>query len=192
MCNSVVRGKDYVEDFYRDNIDKINSVFDIGCGRGIWAGCFKSIKPEVGWYGIEIWKPYVDKYKDNLNRLYNKIYIENIIKFEYKRNYDLIIMGDILEHVEYNSSIKVLKEAINNSKYFVVSIPLGEAVHPPEHGNKYQEHINTGWTLKKLERSIFACGGDIIRSREFDCAWLNDPIKLGVAIGHGKNNMVCG
>ncbi|RLD66324.1 MAG: hypothetical protein DRI84_05055, partial [Bacteroidetes bacterium] len=83
MCNSVIRGKDYTEDFYREEIDNINSVLDIGCGRGIYAGCLKSIKPEVTWHGVEVWEPYVNKYKKNLDRLYDKIFIENVITFNY-------------------------------------------------------------------------------------------------------------
>lgn len=191
MCNSVVRGKDYLEDFYIKRLNEINSVLDIGCGRGIYAGCLKSLKTSVVWDGIEIWKPYVDKYKYNLNRLYNNVFIEDVIYFKYKKIYDLIIMGDVLEHMSFDNAKTVLTNAVNFSVYNSVSIPLGNSYHPAEHGNPYQEHITNNWTIDKLIKLFEECGGTPIKYREFDCAWLNNPIKLGVVIGYGKGNLVC-
>jgi hypothetical protein len=191
MCNSVLRGKDWVEDFFVAKQKEINSVLDIGCGRGIWSGCLKSVKPSVVWHGIEIWQPYIDKYKKNLNSLYDNIYNVNAVEFIYRQNYDLVIMGDIIEHMSYKDAGHVLSNAIAHSKYFIISIPLGKNPHPPEHGNPYQEHITT-WDIKMVVDIMLGCGGGVLDMREFDCAWLNNPIRLGVFIGYGKNNMVCG
>lgn len=192
MCNSVIRGKDYLEDFYIEKLGNINSVLDIGCGRGIYAGCLKGLKQTVMWHGVEIWKPYIDKYKNNLNRLYDKIFIEDAIKFKYEIVYDLVIMGDVLEHMTLENAKKVLTQAIKFSVYSSVSLPLGNAYHPAEHGNPYQEHLTNYWTMDKLVELFEECGGSPIKYREFDCAWLNSPIKLGVIIGHGKSCLVCG
>lgn len=185
MCNSVLRGKDWVEDFYVEHKGEIYSVLDIGCGRGIWAGCLKSNKPEVLWHGIEIWDPYIKKYWKNLSRLYDEIFSANIINFDYFRNYDLIIMGDVLEHMTLENAKKVLKDAINHSKYICVSMPLGDDPHPAEHGNPYQEHITNHWTLAKMKKLIEEGGGKVLIYRKFDCAYLNHPIELGVMIGEG-------
>ena len=192
MCNSVLRGKDWVEDFYREHKDEVNSVLDVGCGRGIWAGCLKSVKPQAIWHGIEIWRPYVVKYKKNLDRLYDKIFVEDAINFNYDRGYDFIIMGDVLEHMTLDNAKKVVKNAINHSKYICASMPLGNDPHPAEHGNPYQEHVTNYWTLEKMKEMITESGGDVFDYRKFDCAYLNHPIELGVVLAHGKNYLVRG
>ena len=186
MCNSILRGKDYIEDWYREHIDSINSVLDIGCGRGIYPGCLKAIKPEVRWVGIEIWQPYIDKYKDILNRLYDNILIMDVDEYDFNEKYDLIIMGDVLEHMSKEKAASVLFKAYTNCRYFIISIPLGNCPHEAEHGNPYQKHVVEDWTHRSVSKFIFdTTNVGIITSRIFDCAWLNNPIEIGVFICKG-------
>jgi len=88
----------------------------------------------------------VDAYGDNIkelgqDRIYDNIYIENILDFDFKY-YDLIIFGDVLEHIELELAKNLLKRFIEENKCdnIVVSIPY-EYEQDEIYGNPYEKHL---------------------------------------------------
>lgn len=92
-------------------------ILDVGAGCGTYSlllgDYFKNID------AVEVHKPNIDKYE--LEKKYRKVYNKDIREMEY--NYDLVIFGDILEHLEVEDAQKVLRYAIEHSKCVIVAVP---------------------------------------------------------------------
>jgi 2-polyprenyl-3-methyl-5-hydroxy-6-metoxy-1,4-benzoquinol methylase len=97
-------------------------ILDIGCGTGILGSYFKKIQ-NCTVYGVEINE---NAYKEALLNLDNVIKgnIELIdLPFE-KSNFDIIIMGDVLEHlINTISSIKKLQYFLKDDGRILISVP---------------------------------------------------------------------
>lgn len=94
-------------------------ILDVGPGRGIYNQLLKS-KGYTHIDAVEVYKPYIDKF--NLNKIYNNVFNEDIVKFRYDY-YDLIIFGDVLEHLKVADAKRVLKYARERSKLIAVAVP---------------------------------------------------------------------
>lgn len=97
--------------------------------------------------GVEIFKPYLDEFK-HLHYIYDNIYNCSVLDFEFK-DYDCIILGDVLEHIDKEEGIKLLHKIINHSRIFVLSVPLGNFLYEFKGENKYESHISV-WEENEL------------------------------------------
>ena len=126
--------KEDIKKYLIDNFSKDSSILDVGCGSGTYYNLlgdyFKNIE------GVEVFKGYIDKF--DLESKYKKIYNENIRNMEYEY-YDIIIFGDILEHLEIEEAKRVLDYALDRCKEVIVALPYmyrqGEC-----NGNKFEIH----------------------------------------------------
>ena len=125
-------------------------ILDVGSGSGKWSKeLFKKVKRIDG---IEAWKPNIDQF--NLKNKYDHIYNQDITKFKYLHKYDVIIFGDVFEHIKYEDAIKLLKQInINQVIYLILPISLcpqdGHSLDNPYETHQYQ------WTDKELKRLGF-------------------------------------
>lgn len=148
-----------------DVIKKINphKILDIGCGFGRWGflcrefldlwddGNYKKYNFSRIIDAVEICENYIQPYH---YYFYNNIYIENAVDFLYftDQNYDLIIAGDIIEHLEKNDGFKLIELALNHSKFLMINIPIGKS-WPQEvtEENIYEEHKSI-WHKRDFNR----------------------------------------
>lgn len=141
MPGSSNKGKSNIRDWF--NNLPIQSVLDVGPGWGTYSKLFR--KPEQLWHAVEINEPYVEKFQ--LNNLYNEIYIADIQTFIPTRCYDVIICGDVLEHMTNDEAVEVLDKLFNYADHIIVSLPLdAETNAPPGTGdvdwdNPYELHV---------------------------------------------------
>jgi len=123
--------------FQGKSIEDIKSVLDVGCGFGKWGFLIRlyiqawTSKPTKEIYqnwrnnlrvdAIEIFEDYIT----DLQRLiYNNIYIGDMRKvIEEVGNYDLIFMGDVLEHIPFEDGLEFLKKARGKAKWVIVNMP---------------------------------------------------------------------
>jgi len=186
--NSIMRGKDWIAEFYNQHIlfeGGIKTVLDVGCGRGMWAGCLRGPKDSATWHGIEVHGPYLEQFKTIHERLYDEIYNVNILDFKWD-NYDLVIFGDILEHLSLEYCQRVLRKAKEHAKYIVISVPLNAVPHPAEHGNPYQEHKQDNLTKETVLKEYVVDIGLVLHNfRSYHCGWLHNPLDIGVIIASG-------
>lgn len=138
------------------------SVLDIGVGNGKWGYLFREYLDIYGkgdiwrkqdWKvqidGIEIYAPYVDE-NPCLKRIYNNVYIGDACDiFPALGNYDLVIFGDILEHVQKEKGAVLLNQILEKSKMLILSVPLGDWRYNFKGENKAESHVSV-WEEEEL------------------------------------------
>jgi hypothetical protein len=99
--------------------DKKARILDVGPGRGIYSSMLK----ERGYTlmdAVEIYLPYIEKFE--LKKIYNEVFHCDIGNFEYLY-YDIVIMGDIIEHLHIAKAQGVIKYAQAHSNLIVIAVP---------------------------------------------------------------------
>lgn len=132
-------GKDVVCEWIRNNFKPDAQIFDVGCCDGKW----KYLLPEYpNMDGIDAWEPNCI----HCQRMYRKTFHKNIAEFEYG-NYDLIIFGDVIEHMDVPTAQKVLKYASERCKDMIVAVPF-EYPQGELYGNPWERHLQADLTPK--------------------------------------------
>lgn len=121
---------------------------DIGAGAGSWKEAVNPWFLDSKWIALEAWKPYVDRFC--LWERY-KMVIEGDAREKPFPQVDVVIMGDVLEHMTKEEALDVWIKARNSSwQATILSIPV---IHYPQghvHDNPYQEHVKDDWTHEEV------------------------------------------
>lgn len=135
---------DDVKNFVCTNFVPGSNILDVGPGAGKYGKMFKD-KYQID--GCEIFNPYIFQY--GLEKIYRKVYNEDICKFVFTRgNYDLIILGDILEHIKVEPAqtlVKRLNEDLGAALLILVPYGYHQGV---SHGNVHEIHEQPDLTEK--------------------------------------------
>jgi SAM-dependent methyltransferase len=124
-----------VKQYLVENFDPSNTILDIGCGHGFYIKLLKDHFQKFD--AVEVWAPYIEEYK--LTEMYDNVYNVNILDFEFEY-YDIIIMGDILEHLSREDARNLLYRLKDKCKELIVVVPY----YLPQDevfGNKYEIHL---------------------------------------------------
>src|SRR5881396_2814418 len=134
---------------------KPQSILDVGVGFGKWGHLFREYTDIIeaehdparyqrkNWRiridGIEGHRAYLTAMHDYL---YDKIYVGDAAELiQQLPNYDLIFLGDILEHLEKPAGIKLLQDAFARAgKAVIASTPKFETEQPALCGNELERH----------------------------------------------------
>jgi SAM-dependent methyltransferase len=106
-------------------------VLDVGAGSGTYAlllGDYFELD------AIEVFKPSADYIEGRYRKVYNK----NIKDYEYEY-YDVVMFGDVIEHLEVEEAQKVLEYALQRSKEVIVAVPY-QYPQGEVDGNVYEIH----------------------------------------------------
>jgi hypothetical protein len=126
--------KRYVLDYYGVS----TQILDVGAGQGKYRELLPTY-PNVD--ACEIWEPTVDA--EGLRARYRTVYVGNVLDVvtpgDWKR-YDLVIMGDVLEHMTINDARLTLRRALEAGADVIVVVPYAYP-QDEEDGNIYQRHI---------------------------------------------------
>jgi len=146
-----------------DVIRKIapKKILDAGIGFGrwgilsrefleVWEGRVRSKDWELQIDGVEIFNSNIEEY---LKYFYSNIY--NIDAYQYINStpdfYDLIIIGDMLEHLEKRKANDFLHNCMAKSKFVMINIPIGNDWEQSEmYGNIYEKHLSY-WKVKDFD-----------------------------------------
>ncbi len=134
------------------------SVLDVGCGVGMWGFLCRTyldvinerVQPDqwqVRIDGTELFEPYIQAHHRSL---YSSILIGDIREMAPNLDeYELIIAGDIIEHLEKDEGEVVLEQLYDKAtKALLVNIPIGEGWdHPERHGNPGELH-RSQWAVE--------------------------------------------
>lgn len=139
------------------------TVLDVGIGSGtfgllfreysdIAAERYKKDQWKIRIDGVEVWDKYIT---ESHRHWYNNLYISNILDFKQTIDYDLVYMGDLIEHIEKERALELLEYIKTWAKNIIITTPAWW--HNPEHdplGNKYEHHLSfwnvedfNGWEI---------------------------------------------
>src|SRR6185503_14037275 len=96
---------------------------------------------------VEIWRPYIRRY--DLHRLYRRVLHKDIREHNIFA-YDLVIFGDVLEHMTRLEALACWLKARQQARYVMMSVPI---IHYPQgasHGNPYEEHVQDHLTPEMI------------------------------------------
>jgi len=132
--------------FFKSTAGKLN-VLDIGAGMGKWSKLLRQYCKSIE--GVEVHKPYIEKY--NLESLYDELYNADITKVIDFKQYDVAILGDVLEHIEYNKAIELIKKLKKRVKVIFLTIPITICIQDGAvYGNSYETHVYQ-WSDKEIQ-----------------------------------------
>lgn len=99
-----------------------------------------------------------EKYITDLHRyIYDNIYIDTIEDFiSICDSYDLILMIGIIEHLEKNKALKVIKTAKDKFKSILLVTPNGFRPQKAEWDNPLEKHLS-GWMIQDFANLDFEC-----------------------------------
>jgi mannosyltransferase OCH1-like enzyme len=146
MPVSSTNGKDEIKRIV--STVKHEKMLDIGCGVGTYAKLF----PDAEWTGVEVWEPYVEKYK--LNELYQTLIVGDAREWQPFDHYDVAFAGDVLEHMTYDEAKNLISKLQDCSEVVIASIPIGHWPQGEHEGNPYERHVKDDWTDEQA-RSLF-------------------------------------
>lgn len=97
------------------------AVLDIGVGSGAVAKGLREIFPKLMIDGVD----KSDVYLDTSKAYYNNVYYVPIEELEIERQYDVILLLDVLEHLEdpWQALLSLKRKYLKKSGFVVISIP---------------------------------------------------------------------
>lgn len=132
------------------------TILDVGMGFGKWgflirdtfevmAGQnFKKSDWKIELTGVETFDKCITPIQ---KQVYNKIIKKDIFNsIDELVKYDLVIMGDVIEHIEKQRAYKLLDELFKHTDNILVSTPLGFMPQGAWAGNEKEIHLS-GWEL---------------------------------------------
>lgn len=123
------------------------SILDIGCGWGKYGFLAREYLRDCPWMpnwktvkrvdAVEVFENYIT---DLHRQIYDNIYIGDITELEVG-NYDLILLVDVIEHIEKSKALELVEKLKRKGKLLIIT-PKEFMVHPQRYGNKHEEHIS--------------------------------------------------
>jgi len=162
MAFSSSEGKKFFEDwlFHVMAAGHIKKILDIGAGAGAYGEIANkvcrdvqqwvpNIKNEFIIRAVEVYKPFIAQYK--LLDKYTSVISQDIREYvKDLDDFDLIILGDVLEHLTKDDAIDLFFKLKSKTKFIWLSIPV-RPFYPWQVGydqgshewevNKYEEHL---------------------------------------------------
>lgn len=132
-------------------------ILDLGCGFGA-AGQVLNYNRVHEFTGIDIYKPYLKVCRKG--KYYKKIINADITKLKLKKNsFDVILLLQVIEHLDKSIGERLLRQAIKAAKRCViVSVPNGHCSQEEYDGNIHQKHLSV-WTVPDLKKINFKVYG---------------------------------
>jgi len=150
---------------------------DLGAGAGKYGSIVKEISPSVKTTAVEIEKDYIEKF--NLLLLYDQIWnipVSDIIQPKYfDSNFDVIMVGDILEHLKKSEGVDLLNFLIYRCQWIIVEFP-----------HRYLQNAVGGYSS---EAHISAWTESDFLSFERTRMYAKDTQRLIVLRGYHENNI---
>lgn len=139
----------------------IKTVLDVGAGKGTYSDMLKPYIDRID--AVEIWEPYIEQF--NLHTKYDNVINADIREYSswWFENYDLVIFGDILEHMTQRESLFVWHKA-SAAMYGLISVPIIHYPQGAEFGNPYEEHVQEHMRPDEIRKFY----GPFIFEREYE------------------------
>ena len=160
MPHSHPFGKGWAGDLFA--VARPKTVVDIGAGAGMWIDALRHRAPEPQeWTAVEIWEPYIERY--GLAERYDRIIVEDARTADFG-DCDLVIAGDVLEHMPQKDAEMLLYRMEWHSRHVLISVPVIHYEQGELEGNPYETHVwhpTHEWAMDTLRPTAFV-KGDVV------------------------------
>jgi len=124
-------------------------MIDLGVGLGLYGviarqlldGIYGRFSP-AEWTAEIVGVEAFEAYRNPCWASYSCVNIGNFTE-EMFVNWDLVLMGDSLEHLEPEHGERFLEQLITHNKHVILSVPNGPCAQGAAHGNEYEIHRAT-------------------------------------------------
>jgi SAM-dependent methyltransferase len=143
MPYSSTEGKEWM----REQIDRLApaTVLDVGAGAGTYFDL--AAQPWQFWMAVEVWQPYLARF--DLAARYDGVIFGDVRTIAWP-DIDLVIFGDVLEHLSRADALMVWDDARKHSRHVLLSIPVVPYPQGAEEGNPHEAHLET-WAHEECE-----------------------------------------
>lgn len=156
-------------DFILSHIGPNDRVLDVGAGAGIWADLLSQVGVRrQNRDAVEIFEPYIERF--GLEQKYHKIYLGDFMDLAIPcGHYNVVIMGDVLEHFEMEDALVVWEKArriAGPTGIVLLSTPIIDFPQGESEGNIHEAHLSAFdmEALKALSGVADSQAGEIIGS----------------------------
>ncbi len=125
------------------------TILDLGAGAGTYARLLRPSLPDAHMTAVEIHAAYVSEHK--LWRCYDSVIIGDIRTCDIPTA-DVVILGDVLEHMSRSDAHALWERARDHAeKAVLLSIPIVEWKQGAMFGNEHERHVETWSHLDVME-----------------------------------------
>lgn len=143
--SSLENGKDEVVTWVKRHFPSGATCLDVGACDGKW---FNRLGDYLTMDAVEIFHPYIEQY--SLEQKYRHVFCCDIGDLVYCW-YDLIIFGDVLEHMTAEDAQNVLRYAVPKCKNMIISVPF-QWEQGVIRGNPWERHIQDDLTPELFDK----------------------------------------
>lgn len=124
------------------------SILDVGAGAGDLQKIVRvEAQSSCTLDAIEVWEPYILRFK--LDEKYDKVFNIDVRSF-FDWDYDLVVFGDVLEHMPKADAKFVWERVAKKAKYAIITIPIVHYPQGEEEGNPYEVHHVDDWNTQDV------------------------------------------
>lgn len=129
------------------------TVLDVGAGQGLYLNLLYDVlgKGNVHVTGVEVWEPYIKFFMLKLK--YDKLIQADVRKIE-DFNYDLVILGDVLEHMSKEDAVALWDKISKQATYALIALPIIDHPQGAVNENPYEVHVKEDWSTKEVLESF--------------------------------------
>lgn len=148
MPGSARENDEFVRNWVLEN--NVREVLDMGAGKGTYSDLLIDIVDHID--GVEVWAPYITEFE--LEKKYDYVYHEDIRTFTPVNQYDLVIFGDVLEHMTEEESVAVWSKMHDYAWAGLISVPIIHYPQGAEFNNPFEVHVQEHLTPADM-RSVY-------------------------------------
>ena len=129
----------------------VNSVIDVGCGKGLIGALLRIYRNPKRLIGIEIYDPYIQFVKKH--RLYDEVLKWDLRKIPLpfmNNEFDLVICIEVIEHLKKDEGKQLLAELERIGNFVIISTPQRFYEQPEYDNNPFQQH-RSQWNWKEFK-----------------------------------------
>ena len=137
--SSYKKGKPEVKWIIVKELPKGSDCLDVGACDGEYADLLGDY---LTMDAVEVWEPNIRTF--NLKSKYRMVIAGDIREVKYI-HYDLVIFGDVIEHMSVEDAQRVIEYAKEHSDMIIVAVPY-QFKQDAIYGNPYEKHIQDDLT----------------------------------------------
>ena len=145
-------GKDVVRGWL-EQIPRSRFVLDVGPGSGTYGKMVREVLEPTQLMAIEVWAPWVERF--HLDEIYDEVTIADI-KFVHpdrRSNFDLVIIGDVIEHMQKHEAELILHQLIRDNRMVIISFPVLHLEQNAYEGNTFETHVDH-WSTGQMDEYL--------------------------------------